>query len=215
MNRVRVGVLASGSGTNLQALLDATASTEHPAEVAVVASDRPHAMALQRAADAGVPTAIVRKRDFPDRERFDRHMVDVLHEHRCEWVCLAGFMRLITPFFLEAFEGRVVNIHPSLLPAFPGLHAQRQAHQAGVRIAGCTVHFVDNGVDTGPIIAQGAVPVREDDTPEQLSARILQMEHRVYPMVLRWLGEGRIQLQGRTAVVALRDKERRCLMGEG
>lgn len=201
MSRVRVGVLASGSGTNLQALLDATADPSHPAQVVVVGSDRPGAVALTRAERAGVPTFVTKRRDHPDRASFDRALAHALRAHRVEWVCLAGFMRLVGPELLEAFPDRLLNIHPALLPAFPGLHAQEQAWRHGVRLAGCTVHLVDAGTDTGPIVAQGAVPVLPTDDLATLSARILRMEHRLYPKVLTWAAEGRLAVQdGRVAL---------------
>lgn len=197
MSRVPVGVLASGSGTNLQALLDACADPSFPAAVVVVGSDRPAAFALERARAAGVPTFAVLRRDHPDREAFDRAMAGRLRDHGVEWVCLAGYMRLATPAFLDRFPGRVLNIHPSLLPAFPGLHAQQQAFDHGVKVAGCTVHLVDSGTDTGPIVAQAAVPVGADDDAEALRLRILAAEHALYPRVLRAAAEGRLRLEGR------------------
>jgi len=193
--RVPVAVLVSGSGTNLQALLDATAAEDHPARIAVVLADRPKAFGLQRARDAGVPTELVLKRDHPDRAAYDEALVAALRRHGVQWVCLAGFMKLVGPAMLAAFPGRILNIHPALLPAFPGLHGPRQALAAGVRIAGATVHLVDEGMDTGPIVVQGAVPVRADDDEASLAARILhQVEHRVYPLALRWAVEGRLSV---------------------
>jgi len=207
----RVGVLISGSGTNLQALLDACAEPEFPAEIGVVISNRPKAYGLERARAAGVPTAFLGHRRFDGREAYDAALVEVLCEHEVEWVCLAGFMRLVTPVFLGAFPWRVLNIHPALLPAFPGQHAQEQALRAGVAIAGCTVHLVDAGTDTGPIVAQAAVPVLRGDDLDALSARILVQEHRVYPRVLRWAAEGRITLRDGRAEVDLPPGETRWL----
>ena len=195
--RVKAGVLISGGGTNLQAILDAAADAAYPVEVALVFSNRADAGGLERARRAGVPTEALSHRGFPDRASYDAAVVELLRRHEVEWVCLAGYMRIVTPTLLTAFPGRVLNIHPALLPAFPGLHGQRQALEAGVRVAGATVHLVDEGTDTGPIIAQGAVPVLPEDTEETLSARILRVEHRLYPMVLRWAAEGRIRLEGR------------------
>ncbi len=195
--KVRVGVLASGSGTNLQALLDACADPGFPATVAVVGTDKPKAYALERARAAGVPTFAVLKRDHPDREAFDRAVAARLREHGVEWVCLAGYMRLVTPAFLESFPGRVLNIHPSLLPSFPGLHAQQQAFDHGVKVSGCTVHLVDEGADTGPIVGQLAVPVLETDDAEALRLRILAAEHELYPRALRQAVEGRLVVEGR------------------
>lgn len=207
----RVGVLISGSGTNLQALLDACREPGFPAEIAVVASNRPKAFGLERARAAGVPAEFLGSRRYDSREAYDAALVQVLQEHGVQWVCLAGFMRLVTPGFLVAFPWRVLNIHPALLPAFPGLHAQEQAIESGVCIAGCTVHLVDAGTDTGPIVAQAAVPVRPEDDVEALRARILAQEHRLYPRVLRWAAEGRIHVEEGRARVDLPDGEARWL----
>lgn len=192
-----LGVLISGSGTNLQAILDAAGSGAIDVDVRVVVSNRPRAAGLQRARDAGVPTAVVSHRRYDGREPFERALLEVLDEHGVEWVALAGFMRLLTARFLSAYPGRVVNIHPALLPAFPGTHAQRQAVEYGVRFSGCTVHFVDEGTDTGPIIAQAVVPVLPDDDEHSLGRRILAQEHRLYPWVLQLLALGRVQRDGR------------------
>ena len=193
----RIAVLVSGSGTNLQALLDATATHDYPAEIAVVLANRPKAYGLERARAAGVPAEFLGHRPFNTREAFDAAMVDVLRRYDVEWVALAGFMRLVTPVFLSAFPDRVLNIHPALLPAFPGLDAQGQALAGGARIAGATVHFVDAGTDSGPIILQGAVPVHADDDIERLKGRILRVEHQIYPRALRWAVEGRLRIEGR------------------
>ncbi len=195
---MKVGVLASGSGTNLQALIDAAARGElGPARLTVVGANLAGCGALERAAKAGIPTFVRSHKDFADREAFDRALLDELRRHEVETVVLAGFMRILTPAFLSAFPGRVLNIHPALLPSFPGTHAQKQAFDYGVRFSGCTVHFVDSGTDTGPIIAQAAVPVLDSDDEEALRLRILAEEHRLFPAVLRALAEGRVSLQGR------------------
>jgi phosphoribosylglycinamide formyltransferase-1 len=202
---IRLGVLASGGGTNLQALLDACAEHRIDAEVALVLSNVPGAGALERAARAGVPGACLPSKGVPDRAAYDEALVARLREARVDLVALAGYMRLVTPAFLRAFGAsaqsrgcpRVVNIHPALLPAFPGLHAPRQALEAGVKVAGCTTHFVDEGTDTGPIIAQAAVPVLDGDTEATLAARILEQEHRLYPQSIQWFAEGRLSLEGR------------------
>jgi len=194
---LRVAVLASGRGTNLQALLDAARSADFPARVVVVISDRERAVALERAAAARVPAVFLDPKASADRDAYDAAMLDCLERHRVELVCLAGFMRILGGAFVARLRGRLVNIHPSLLPAFPGLRPQRQALDHGVKIAGVTVHFVDEGVDTGPIIAQASVPVRDDDTEESLAERILVEEHRLYPEVVRRFAEGRVRLQGR------------------
>jgi phosphoribosylglycinamide formyltransferase 1 len=201
---VRFGVLASGSGTNLQALIDAVqADDAHPAQLAVVLSDRADAHALERARAAGIPALHVPRKGLPDRAAYDARVVEVLREHTVEWVALAGYLRLVTPTFLQAFPWRVLNIHPALLPAFPGLHAQAQALAAGVRISGCTVHLVDEGTDTGPIVAQAAVPVLPDDDEDALRLRILRAEHRLYPRVVRWAAEGRIRVEDRRVHLSL------------
>jgi len=189
---ITLGVLASGSGTNLQAVLDAIAAGKLDARVAVVVSNVQDAGALDRARSAGVPTVVVDHKKHPDRRSFDAAVVDVLRAHGVEWVVLAGFMRLLTEVLLDAFPMRVVNIHPALLPAFPGVHAQRQALDYGVRVTGCTVHLVDRGTDTGPIVAQAVVPVRDGDDEETLRLRILRREHELLPRVLQWIAEGRI-----------------------
>jgi phosphoribosylglycinamide formyltransferase-1 len=201
--RLALGILASGRGSNLQAILDAIAAGRCPARVAIVASDRKDAPALARARRAGVPAVHVDPRAFPERTAFDEAVARVLAEHGVELVCLAGFMRVLSPAFLRRFPGRVLNVHPALLPAFPGLHAQRQALAYGVKVTGATVHFVDEGVDTGPIVLQAAVPVLEDDTEERLAARILVEEHRLYPEAIRLFAENRLVLDGRR--VRIRD----------
>lgn len=200
--RLRVGVLVSGRGSNLQALLDASARPDYPAEVVVVLSDRERAAALERARAAGVEALYVNPKDFADREAFDLALVRELTARRVGLVCTAGFMRILSVAFTRAFAGRAMNIHPSLLPAFPGLHAQRQALDHGVKIAGATVHFLDDGaVDTGPIILQSSVPVQPDDTEDTLAARILTEEHRLYPEAVRLFAEGRLTIAGRRVVV--------------
>ena len=194
---LRVGVLASGRGSNLQALLDAVSRADYPARVVVVVSDREDARALARARAAGVSSLFVNPKDHGDRAAYDAVLTKTLEHHEVGLVCLAGFMRILSPVFVRAWQGRLMNIHPSLLPAFPGLHAQRQALDHGVRIAGATVHFVDEGVDTGPIVLQAAVPVEATDTEETLAARILIEEHRIYPEAVRLFAEGRLHVTGR------------------
>jgi phosphoribosylglycinamide formyltransferase-1 len=184
MARLRLGVLVSGGGTNLQAILDAVARGTLDAEVCIVISNQAAAYALERAKSAGVPTSVISHREFPDRAAFDTKVVARLEEAGVTHVVLAGFMRLVTPVLLDAFPWRVINIHPGLLPAFPGVHAQRQALDYGVKVSGCTVHYVDSGTDSGPVIAQAAVPVLDGDTEESLGARILVEEHRLLVAVL-------------------------------
>jgi len=200
-DRLRVGVLVSGRGSNLQALLDASSRPGYPAEIVVVISDRERAAALDRARTAGVEALVVNPKDFADREAFDLALVSELNARRVGLVCTAGFMRILSAAFTNAFAGRAMNIHPSLLPAFPGLHAQRQALEHGARVSGCTVHFVDSGLDSGPIIAQAAVPVLAGDGVEALAARVLKAEHQVYPLALRLVAEGRARMEnGRTVL---------------
>jgi phosphoribosylglycinamide formyltransferase 1 len=196
-DKLRIAVLASGGGTNLQALIDGAADGSLGAEIALVFSNNPQAGALERAQRAGIPTRCLDHRRFDDREAFDRAVVAALNDAGVELVALAGFMRLLTPVFIDAFPGRIMNIHPALLPAFPGLHVQRKAIDYGARFAGCTVHFVDGGVDTGPIIIQAVVPVHDDDTEESLAARILVQEHRIYPEAVRLFAAGRLRIEGR------------------
>lgn len=197
---LRIGVLASGRGSNFGAILDAIDAGTLPAEVVVVVSDRPAAKALERARKKGISTVVVTSSDYPEREVFDDVVVAHLRAAGVQLVALAGFMRIVTPKLLSAFPGRVVNIHPALLPAFPGLHGQRQALEYGVKFSGCTVHFVDEGVDTGPIILQRVVPVLEEDDEESLSSRILIEEHKAYPEAIRRIACGEIRLDGRRVV---------------
>ena len=194
---MRLGVLASGSGSNLQAILDGCAAGRIPAQVAAVVCNVAGAKALERAQAAGVPAVLLPHGQFASREEYDAQLIAVLRRHGVELVCLAGFMRLITPSFLRAFENKVLNIHPSLLPSFPGLHAVRQALDAGVRVSGCTVHVVDEGTDSGPIVIQAAVPVLDGDSEESLAARILVQEHRCYPRAISLWAQGRVHLEGR------------------
>ncbi len=198
---LRIGVLASGRGSDLQAIIDAIEAGKLDCRLAVVVSDRADAQALERALKHGAPGIFVDPKSYANREVFDQAVLGVLAEHRVELVCLAGYMRVLSPTFVRALPGQIMNIHPALLPAFPGLHAQRQALQYGVKVSGATVHFVDEGVDTGPIICQVAVPVREDDTEETLAARILAEEHQLYPRAIRLYAEGRLSIVGRRVLV--------------
>ncbi len=194
---MRVGVLASGSGSNFQALVDALNREGTPARVTCLFCNVPGARVLERASKAGIEAVSIDHLAFPSRESFDAHLANELSERDVELVCLAGYMRLVTPALLSRFPGRVVNVHPALLPAFPGLHAPRQALAYGVAVSGCTVHFVDEGTDTGPIIAQAAVPVQPDDDEASLTARIQQEEHRLFPAVVREIARGTISVEGR------------------
>jgi len=192
-----LAILISGRGSNMVSLVEAARQGRLGADVRLVVSNRPDAPGLEAARSLGVETAVLCHRDFPDRESFDRALADLLESRGVRFVALAGFMRVLTPAFLDRFPGRVVNIHPALLPSFPGVHAQRQALEYGVRVTGCTVHFVDAGTDTGAIIAQAAVPVEDGDDEETLSARILAAEHQVYPSALEDVLKGRLRIQGR------------------
>jgi phosphoribosylglycinamide formyltransferase 1 len=195
---MNVAVLASGGGTNLQSLIDCAARAElGPARLAVVGVNVPDCRALARAHAAGLPTFVVDHRTFASRADFDRALLAALAAHDIDLLVLAGFMRLLGAELLARYRGRVINIHPALLPAFAGVHGQRQAFAYGVKISGCTVHFVDEGVDSGPVIAQAAVPVLDDDDEPALSARILAEEHRLLPAVVRALAEGRVVAEGR------------------
>ena len=200
---VTVGVLASGNGSNLQAIMDACAGGTPPFRVGAVVSDNPDARALVRAREAGIPAAYLppgSHRTFLDPEQ-EHAYISFLKEHGVELICLAGFMRVIKHEMMAAFKNRILNIHPSLLPSFPGLEAWKQALEYGVRYTGCTVHFVAEGVDTGPVILQAVVPVLPDDTAETLLQRIHREEHRIYPEAVRLVAENRIVLQGRSAVI--------------
>lgn len=197
-----LGILLSGSGTNLQALIDAIDAGRLRARIAVVVSNEPQAQGLVRAAQHGIPTVVVPHRDFPSRAAFDARLVEVLRAHAVELVVLAGFMRLVSRVLLEAFPSAVLNIHPALLPAFPGLHAERQALAHGARITGVTVHFVDEHTDHGPIILQVAVPVLPDDDEDALHRRIQVQEHRAYAAAIQLIAEGRVRVEGRRVVIA-------------
>lgn len=199
MARLRVGVLISGRGSNLQALIDAAANPSYPAEIVTVISNRADAGGLQRADAAGVARHVVAD---PDRAAFAAAADRILREARVELIALAGFMRLLDASFVEAWSDRMINIHPSLLPAFPGLHPQRQALAAGVKFSGCTVHFVRVAVDTGPIIGQAVVPVEDGDDEDRLAARILSAEHRLYPLAVRLFADGRLTIDGNRVIVA-------------
>jgi phosphoribosylglycinamide formyltransferase 1 len=196
-----LGVLASGRGSNLQAILDAVDAGHCPAHVAVVVSDRKDAPALERARQAGVRAVHLDPPAYPDRTAFDDAVAGVLDGHGVELVCLAGYMRVLSPGFVRRYPRRILNVHPALLPAFPGLHAQRQALEHGVKVAGATVHLVEEGVDTGPIVLQAPVPVLDGDTEASLAARILVEEHRLYPEAIRLYAEGRLEVTGRRVAV--------------
>ncbi len=202
MAKLKVGILISGRGSNMAALIEAAKGADYPAEIAVVVSNVANAPGLGLARDAGIATSAISHKEFPDRETFDRSISAELEKHGVGLVALAGFMRIQSPWFSTHWKDRIINIHPSLLPAFPGLRVQQQALDAGVRISGCTVHFVTPDLDAGPIIAQAAVPVLPGDDADRLAARILRQEHRLYPLVVRWFAEGRLSVSGAQVAVA-------------
>ena len=196
LRRKCTAVLISGRGSNMRALIERAREPSYPAEIALVLSNRPDAAGLAFAAQSNIPCAIVDHKNYATREEFDKALQAVLEAHRIEIVCLAGFTRLLTPWFVERWQGRLLNIHPALLPAYRGLHTHERALADGVKIHGCTVHFVSAGMDAGPIIAQAAVPVLDSDTPETLAARVLAEEHRIYPEALAWVAGGRARVDG-------------------
>jgi len=200
-----LGILVSGTGTNLQAILDAVSEGRLDARVKLVISNKPGVRALERARQAGVPARVLPHADYPDRASYDRALIEALRAASADWIVLAGFMRVLSSEFVEHFAGRIVNIHPSLLPAFPGVRAQRQALEYGAKVTGCTVHFVDAGVDTGPIILQRAIEIHDDDDEARLSARLLEQEHQALVEALSRIAAGRVRLlpqaTGRARVV--------------
>ena len=199
---LKVAVLISGRGSNLQALIDACAEANYPAQIVLVVSNQDGAKGLERAEGAGIPTEIVRHQDYANRAEFDGALDRAIRAHDANFICLAGFMRLLSGDFVEAWRDRMINIHPSLLPAFRGLDTHTRALAAGARFSGCTVHFVRSEVDAGPIIVQASVPVHPTDTPETLATRVLAMEHRCYPLALRWIAEGRVSLEDEIVRIA-------------
>ncbi len=207
MAHLKVGVLISGHGSNMEALIAACEGGNFPARIGVVISNNPDASGLKKAQTAGISTAIVDHRDFPNRENFERELDNRLRRNGVELVCLAGFMRILTPHFVGSWENRLINIHPSLLPAFKGLHVHERAIEAGVRFSGCTVHFVRPEMDSGPIIVQAAVPVDPTDTPDSLAKRVLAAEHRCYPLALKLIAENRVTV-GDDGRVTLREATR-------
>ena len=204
-HNVPVGVLLSGGGTNLQAIVDAIEQDRLDAEIRTVVSNRENAYGLTRARNHDIPTTVIDHRGHPSREAYDRLLVEHLNAEGVELVVLAGFMRLLSPYFVQSFPDRIMNIHPALSPAFAGLDGQRQAFEYGVRFAGCTVHFVSEGCDEGPIIIQAVVPVLPDDTEETLAQRILEQEHRIYPRAIQLYSEGRLVIDGRKVRVTGED----------
>ena len=201
MHRKVLGVLVSGRGSNLQAILDAINAGRLDAKIGLVISDNPEANALRRLGGMNIPTAVVERKEYKTKQDFEAALIAQLDLHHVELVILAGFMRILSPHFINRFPGRVMNIHPALLPAFPGLHAQEQAVRYGVKVSGATVHFVDEGMDSGPIILQEAVPVEDNDTVESLSERILHLEHKLYVRAVRLYCEERISMEGRAVKI--------------
>lgn len=199
--KLRLGVLISGRGSNLQALIDACAAADYPAEIVLVISNKADARGLKHAQRAGIPARIIDHREYDHRAAFDTEMTWALEDAKVDLVCLAGFMRLLSDEFVDHWWDRLINIHPSLLPAFKGLDVQRRAIHDGAKFSGCTVHFVRQEMDVGPIIVQAAVPIHADDNPDKLAARILEQEHIIYPLAVRWIAEGRVSTVGPRAVV--------------
>jgi len=197
----RIAVMASGRGTNFTAIAEAVLSGRIEAEIAVLVVNRRNAPVVDRAQSLGINWVFVDPKGFPSREEYDAKVVSILKHLEVDLVCLAGYMMVLTGVFVRAFEGRIMNIHPALLPSFPGLRAQKKAVDYGVKVSGATVHFVDEGVDTGPVIIQAVVPVSPSDTPESLSSKILAYEHRIYPQAVKWFVDGRIKLSGRRVTV--------------
>ncbi|OFW54977.1 MAG: phosphoribosylglycinamide formyltransferase [Actinobacteria bacterium RBG_13_35_12] len=198
---INIGVLASGRGTNLQAIIEAIEEGKIAGEIKVVISDNPDAYALKRAQQHHIATRYIHFKEFKNREDYDKEIIKTLKEKKIELVVLAGYMRILSPYFIRTYKNKIMNIHPALLPSFPGLHAQEQAVEYGVKVSGCTVHFVDKGVDSGPIILQKAVEVSDDDTEESLAEKILKEEHQIYPRAIQLFSQGRLIIKGRRVFI--------------
>ncbi len=196
-NKVNIGVLVSGSGSNFQSIIDQTENGNLDAVIKVVICNNPDAYALERAKKHNIPSVIIDHKDFKDRSELDEKMIDILKSYSVELVIMAGFMRVLTPLFIKAFPMRIMNIHPAILPSFQGTHAQERAFNYGVKFSGCSVHFADEGVDTGPVIIQSVVPVYDDDTADTLQERILKEEHRIFPQAIQFYAEGKLEVVGR------------------
>jgi len=194
---INIGVLVSGRGTNLQAIIEAIEEGKIAGEIKVVMSDNPDAYALKRAQRYHIATRYIHFKEFKNREDYDKEIIKTLKEKKIDLVVLAGYMRILSPYFIRSYKNKIMNIHPALLPSFPGLHAQKQAVEHGAKISGCTVHFVDEGIDSGPIILQKAVEVSDDDTEESLAEKILKEEHQIYPQAIQLFSEGRLIIKGR------------------
>jgi phosphoribosylglycinamide formyltransferase-1 len=198
---INIGVLASGRGTNLQAIIEAIEDGKIEGEIKIVMSDHPKACALKRAQQYLIDTRYVDFKEFKNREDYDKEIIKTLKEKKIDLVVLAGYMRILSPYFIKTYKNKIMNIHPALLPSFPGLHAQKQAIEDGVKVSGCTVHFVDEGVDSGPIILQKAVEVSDDDTEESLAEKILKEEHQIYPRAIQLFSENRLMIKGRRVFI--------------
>ena len=198
---INIGVLASGRGTNLQAIIEAIEDGKIAGEIKVVISDHPKACALKRAQQYLIDIQCIDFKEFKNREDYDKEIIKALKEKKIDLVVLAGYMRILSPYFIRAYQNKIMNIHPALLPSFPGLHAQKQAIENGVKISGCTVHFVDEGIDSGPIILQKSVEVSDDDTEESLTEKILKEEHQIYPQAIQLFSEGRLIIKGRRVFI--------------
>ena len=194
---INIGVLASGRGTNLQAIIEAIEGGKIEGRISIVISDNSDAYALKRAKQYNIDTRYINFKSYKNREDYDKEIIKALEEKKIDLVVLAGYMRILSPFFINAYKNKIMNIHPALLPSFPGLHAQRQAVEYGAKVSGCTVHFVDEGVDLGPIVLQKSVEVKDDDTEELLAERILKEEHQIYPKAIQLFSEGRLMIEGR------------------
>lgn len=200
MNKAVLGVLCSGRGSNLQSIMEAAAAGKINAQVGIVLADKPEAKALQRAKDAGIKAVCVDRKQYASRQEFEEALAAELEQAGVTLVILAGFMRILSPYFVRKFAGRILNIHPSLLPSFGGAHAHRDVLAYGVKVSGCTVHFVDEGMDSGPIILQAAVPVLDDDTEDTLAARVLEQEHLIYPKAIALVADGKVKIEGRKVI---------------
>lgn len=206
-----LAVLVSGSGSNLQSIIDSIESGALDARIRLVFANKPQAFGLERARRRGIPQASFLHTEFPDRKSFDREVVRVIREHGADTIVLAGYMRLLTPWFLAQFPGRVLNIHPALLPSFAGVHGQADAAAYGVKLSGCTVHFVNEEMDNGPVIIQAAVPALPEDDGATLGARILEYEHRIFPQAIHWFAQGRLSIAGRKVLLADADRPKAAL----
>ena len=198
---VNIGILVSGNGTNMQSIIEAIEAGKIDGKICIVISDNPNAYALKRAKKYNIETRYINYKEFSNREEYDKKIVSLLKEKNCDLVVLAGYMKILTPYFINIYKNKIMNIHPALLPSFPGLHVQKKAIDYGVKISGCTVHFVDEGLDSGPIIIQRAVEVIGDDTEETLAKRILKEEHKIYPRAIQLFAQGRLTIKGRKVFI--------------